>query len=241
MPMFKKYVLPVSICLVVLVTCIGVLQWRSINADDRIMNDIEASSGDASKTITENDVTVGDAPAYVENGALVIGERDAPVTILEFSSLSCPHCATFHKVTLGDLKTDYVDTGKVKFVFNDFPLNGPAMAGSLLLKCIPLENRYEFMEMLFDQQAQWAFDNNFNNKLKQYAALLGIGSARAEECMSDREAQAAIVAAMQTANEAYEISSTPSFVIQPGGEKLTGAQPYGEFSTRIEALINQEE
>ena len=233
--MIKKYGGPVLICIAVLALCIGVLQWRSMSAGETLIESVETTDMSDNRP---SDNEAENALAYDDNGILVIGDKNAPVTILEYSSLSCPHCATFHKNTLASIKTDYVDTGKVKFVFNDFPLNAPAMAGSLLLKCIPIENRYEFMEMLFDQQMQWAMDTNFNTKLKQYAALLGIGSDKAEACMTDETAQAKIIANMREASDAYEITSTPSFIIQPGDEKLIGPQAYGAFSTRIEALLN---
>ncbi len=240
----KKKIIAVGICLVVLVACIGVLQWRSVDADDRMIAAIETTAGDAdAMPIAEVEETSSttEYPPREENGSFVIGNPDAPVTIMEFSSLSCPHCASFHKGALPDLKKDYVDTGKVKFVFRDFPLNASAVAGSLLLKCVPLDNRYDFMEMLFDQQSQWAFEPDFINKLKQYAALLGIGNDEADKCISDRDTEAAMFDVMREGNAEFEISSTPTFIIQPGNEKLVGAQPYGEFSKRIEALLKAAE
>jgi protein-disulfide isomerase len=238
----KKKIIAVSVCFGVLIACIGILQFASLNADDRMIADIETASGKS----TVNETNAASEPTDILNprsdaGAFIIGAEDAPVTILEFSSLSCPHCATFHKTALPDLKKDYVETGKVKFVFRDFPLNSSAVAASLLLKCVPLENRYDFMEMLFDQQAQWAFDANYQTKLKQYASLIGIGSDDADACMNDKEAERAMFETMRDGSTQYEISSTPTFIIQPGDEKIVGAQPYGTFSTRIEALIEEQE
>jgi len=236
--MITKYVLPISVCLVVMLGAIGVLQWRSSDADERMIA-AAAETQTTKETANETENTDILNPR-AEPGAFIIGAEDAPVTIMEFSSLSCPHCATFHRATLPDLKKDYIETGKVKFVFRDFPLNGAAVAGSLLLKCIPLENRYEFMELLFDQQTQWAMDGNYRTTLKQYAALLGVGSDQAEECMSDEDANRAMFETMREGNAAYEVNSTPTFIILPGEEKLTGAQPYGAFSTRIEKLLAED-
>lgn len=243
----KNKIIPITICVIALIIGIGILQWRSVGADERMVSDIDTQASE-NKTIAEEVAEITEAVAQsnidiqprVENDAFVIGSPDAPVTIMEFSSLSCPHCATFHKNTLPDLKKDYVQTGKVKFVFNDFPLNAPAVAASLLLKCVPADNRYDFMEMLFEQQEQWAFDANFINKLKQYASLLGIGNNTAEECMANTTEEAKMFDIMRAQNETHAISSTPSFIIMPGDEKLTGAQPYGEFSKRIEELLKEE-
>jgi len=236
--MLKKYIIPVVVCLVVLLGSIGILQWSAMNADERIIADIESASGETAEDTPVTEKSNGLNPRE-ENGAFIIGAENAPVTILEFSSLSCSHCGTFHKNTLPDLKTDYIETGKVKFVFRDFPLNASAVAGSLLLKCVPLENRYDFMEMLFDQQMQWAMDANYTQKLKQYAALLGIGSDKAEACMNDADAERAMFETMQNANAKYQVNSTPTFIIQPGDTKLVGAQPYGAFSTKIEELLSE--
>ena len=243
----KKIIIPFVICLVVLLSAIGILQWRSQNADDRMIAAIEQETGEeitlaTSETETVDVIAVQSNVAYnprVENGSFVIGVENAPVTIMEFSSLSCPHCASFHSGALPDVKKDYVNTGKVKFVFNDFPLNQPAIAGSLLLKCVAPEKRYDFMEMLFEQQPNWAFDSNYQTKLKQYAALLGVSNEKAEECMNDSAAEAKMFEKMQSDNARYNITSTPSFVFMPSNEVVTGAQPYGAFSTRIEKLLEE--
>ena len=79
----------------------------------------------------------------------VIGNQDAPITIIEYASMSCSHCADFHNHTLEDLKTEYIDTGKVKFVFRDFPFNYPALAGSMILRCVPEDVRYDYMNALY--------------------------------------------------------------------------------------------
>ena len=174
----NKTILSIIICLFVLGGSIGILHFWSQDADQRMIDAIETAAGGAEMSTTEitsettETITVQNEiswEAREENGALVIGSLDAPVTIVEYSSLSCPHCASFHKDTLPTLKKDYIDQGQVKFVFHDFPLNKPALAGSLLLKCIPIAERYDFMELLFEQQASWAFEGDYQTKLKQYA------------------------------------------------------------------------
>ena len=91
----------------------------------------------------------------IQENDFYIGEPEAPVTIIEYASMSCSHCADFHNETLGDLKSEYIDTGKVKFVFRDFPFNYPALAGSMILSCVPEDVRYDYMNALYKLQKNW--------------------------------------------------------------------------------------
>lgn len=171
------------------------------------------------------------------NGALSIGDADAPVTMLEFSSLSCPHCARFHNEVLGPLKKDYVDTGKVRIVFMDFPLNRQALDASLLTRCVDTSSRYDFMNMLFEQQDQWAFEENHRDKLVQYAALVGLSRDAAEACMNDIAGERELLTTMRMASERYAINSTPTFIILPGEQMIAGSQSYGLFSSTFDPLL----
>ena len=84
-----------------------------------------------------------------------IGDDEAPITIIEYASMSCSHCADFHNDTLDKLKTEYIDTGTVRFVFRDFPFNYPALVGSMMLRCVPNNVRYEYMNVLYKLQKNW--------------------------------------------------------------------------------------
>ena len=90
----------------------------------------------------------------------IIGNNDAPVTIIEYASLSCSHCADFHINTLPKLIEEYVDTGKVKIVFRDFPFNYPALLGSMVLHCVPNELRFEYSSALYKLQKKWVVREN---------------------------------------------------------------------------------
>ena len=202
---------------------------------------VDTSSTDTSTQMTETSPIEAAATyhARIVDGHLVIGSPDAPVKMIEYSSLSCPHCASFHEDTLPDLKKDYIDTGKVEMTFNDFPLNQQALSGTLLLKCLDATQRYEMMELLFKQQAQWAYEGDFQDKLKQYAALVGLPNKKADECMNDSEKEKAILQSMKQASEAHNVQSTPTFVLQPGNKVISGAAAYGAFSAEIEKLLAQ--
>jgi protein-disulfide isomerase len=237
--MKKKILLP-SICIVALLGSISVLHLSAQDADEDLQAQTLEVQNEA-ETIEQSEPESLSQISTTSDGALVIGADDAPVTLVEYSSLSCSHCASFHTATLPDLKADYVDEGLLKIIFKDFPTNAPAMEASKLLRCVPLDQRYDFMNLLFEQQMQWAAVSDYRQKLKQYAALLGVSSEKADECMDNTAAEDNIVAGMQVANSKYEVTSTPSFVMNPGEDILIGARPYGEFSSRIEAIINASE
>ena len=93
----------------------------------------------------------------------IIGNNNAPITIIEYASMSCSHCANFHNNTLPDLKKEYIDTGKVKYVFRDFPYNYPALLGSMLMRCIPSEVRYDYMNALYKLQNIVGCERKCNN------------------------------------------------------------------------------
>lgn len=249
--MSKKWV-PVIICLVVLVGVIALMQWKASHADENIVESAQQTSSEVTvpaetedNTATETPVdttsptSISSSPLFkVEaNGALSVGAADAPITLLEFSSLSCPHCATFHSTSLAPIKKDYVDTGKVKIIFMDFPLNRQALDATLLMRCVDTNNRYDFMNMLFEQQNQWAFDADHRDKLVQYATLLGMTRNQAESCMNDVDKERDLLTNMKMASDRYGITSTPSFVVLPGEQKVAGAQPYGAFSQIFESIL----
>lgn len=176
---------------------------------------------------------VGEVKTYA------MGNPDAPVKIKEFASLSCPHCADFHTGTLPQVKKELIDTGKVYFEFVNFPLNASAMDGALIALCLPEDRYNQFISFLFEQQAKWAFDQNYRQILKQNAKLLGASEEKLDACLADEKKKAAIVAKMQEAGEKYKIQSTPSFVINEK-ETFAGALPFAEFKKKVEPYLTQE-
>ncbi|QQG35438.1 MAG: DsbA family protein [Micavibrio aeruginosavorus] len=176
-----------------------------------------------------------DAPAKT----YIMGSPDAPVKIKEFASLSCSHCAHFHKETFPQIKKDLIDTGKVQFEFVNFPLNAPAMDGALVALCMPEERYHQFISFLFEQQDKWAFDQNSRQILKQNAKLLGASEDKLDACLNNEDMKQGIVSRMQEAQKAYNIQSTPSFVINDK-ETFSGALEYPDFKKKVEAHMQQE-
>ncbi len=175
----------------------------------------------------------------VPSKTYAMGNPDAPVKIKEFASLSCSHCAEFHTGTFPEVKKELIDTGKVYFEFVNFPLNSSAMDGALIALCMPEERYHQFISFLFEQQAKWAFDADYQKILKQNAKLLGASEEKLDACLADEAKKLAIVAQMQEAKEKYHIESTPSFVINET-ETFSGALSFKDFKAKVDSYTPPE-
>jgi protein-disulfide isomerase len=166
-----------------------------------------------------------------------IGDPAAPVTIIEYSSMTCPHCAAFHANTLPELKERYIDAGKVRLVLRDFPLDQNALRASMIAHCAG-EDRYpQFVEVFFAQQASWARANDPVQALKQLAQLGGLSADKVDACLADKALEEAILQARLDGQEKYDIKSTPSFIID--GKTYSGDQSVQKFAEIIDPLLGQ--
>lgn len=168
-----------------------------------------------------------------------IGNPDAPVRIDEYASLTCGHCAHFHNETYKELKKEFIDTGKVYFVFNAFPLNAPAMMASKISRCLP-EARYEkFVSLLFATQENWAFSSDYKLKLEQNARLAGLNKEAFDACAKNTKIERALSAKMKSASEQHNVRSTPTFVLNNGTKVLAGGNDINAFRSAIEELTKE--
>ncbi|MGZ9097865.1 MAG: DsbA family protein [Micavibrio sp.] len=165
-------------------------------------------------------------------GVRTLGDPNAPVKIEEFASLTCGHCAHFHRTTFPELKKKYIDTGKVFFTFTDFPLNAPALDATMVTRCMPPERYFTFLSFLFQTQDQWAFSQSYKDSLRQNAKLAGMTDEAFDACLANTALKDGVVARMQQNGQKHSISSTPSFVIN-GATVLTGALPIEGFDKAI--------
>ena len=143
----------------------------------------------------------------------VYGKENAPVTIVEYASLSCPHCSHFFTKILPSLDKKYIETGQVKLVYRDFPLNDPALKAAALVQCADKDRREAFIKVLFSTQDKWAFGGNVTDALTSIAQLGGMSLAAFEACMADKELQKTILEVEKEAGDEFKITSTPTFFI----------------------------
>lgn len=174
-----------------------------------------------------------DAFSYQERS---LGAADAPIEMVEVSSLLCGHCATFHKDTLPILTTEYIDTGKLRLVFRDHSLGHPlALGAAMILRCAPQSTFFPLLSSLFANQRGWSSAPNPLEALKGYAALAGLDSAAVNACL-DSEAVFAGIKAGEDWAGAHGVDSTPSFLID-GKPVIVGAQPIEAFRAVLDPLL----
>ena len=157
----------------------------------------------------------GESALDITEKDFVIGNEDAKITIIEYASLSCSHCADFHVNTLETLKKEYIDTGKVKMVFRDYPFNYPALLGSMVLRCIPENYRYDYMNALFKLQPDWVNKKNKKTIQELYKIMQSGGMTKEEydACIYNTELENEILEGVMEAQNQFNIKSTPSFII----------------------------
>lgn len=172
-------------------------------------------------------------------GVRGVGDPNAPIKIQEFFSLTCNHCAAFHTGPYQELKAKYIDQGKVYFVYEEFPLNGPALYGSMIARCLPEERYTGFIDILLRNQEQWAFGGNFKVSLRQNAKLAGMSDEEFDACFNNKDLQNALAKNIAAASDAWNISSTPTFVINDGERIIRGAKSMVVFDAIVEEYANK--
>ena len=170
----------------------------------------------------------------------VLGKADAPVKVDEFVSLTCVHCADFYTTVLPELEKRYVDTGKVKFIMHDFPLDGASLKAAAVARCMPEDEYYPFIKILYKAQMQWAYGGgNPEANIIQYAKLGGLPEDKAKACANDTKLQDAIIAERTEAGTKYNIDATPTFIINDGAEIIKGAQTADAFAAAFDRLLKK--
>jgi protein-disulfide isomerase len=169
-------------------------------------------------------------------GDLALGDPDAPVTVIEFFSLTCPACRRFHMNIYNRLKPDYVDTGKVRFVARDFPLNAPALQAAVLAHCAGRDRYFAFVDVLFQTFDDWAASGAYTEKLAQIGELGGVSRDRFDACLADQELENSIFQSIASAQAEYEVDSTPTVIVN--GEKYEGRMTFEAFAAHIDRLIS---
>ena len=168
---------------------------------------------------------------------MAIGPANATVTITEFASMTCPHCAAFNEQVFPRIKKEYIDTGKIRYIFREFPLDIKAAAGSMLTRCIAngdAQKYFAVTDMLFRSQSDWVTKNT-TETLTRIGKQAGLSQSQVEACLKDQALLDKIAADQKYASEVLRVDSTPTFFIN--GEKIKGEASFEEFAKKINPLL----
>lgn len=175
------------------------------------------------------------AASWENPGDMAIGNPEAPVVVIEYFSLTCPHCMRFHRDTYGAFRRQYVDTGKVRFILRDYPLNAPALDAAKLAHCGGAERYFAFIETLFQQFDQWTSSANYLDALAKIGELGGVPETEFKACLADKQLEARILSVALEGESKYNIESTPSFVVN--GKLYAGEMRIEKFSQILDEFM----
>jgi protein-disulfide isomerase len=166
---------------------------------------------------------------------VVMGDEAAPVTVVEYFSLSCPHCADFQEKIFPKIKEQYIDTGKIKFIARPYANDDKALLGSQLLKCVPSNRYYVFMKVLLAMQKEWVFSGDAKSNLKTIAGVGGFSSEDFDKCYADKANEELVLNIVKQINDEKKIEAIPTFFIN--GVEAKGAGSLEQFSKVIDEQI----
>ncbi|MBT5241218.1 MAG: DsbA family protein [Rhodospirillaceae bacterium] len=215
---------------------VSATQSEMSGAKDSAANTITDAAEEAQQVAQADDRAVPDStgPVYRE---MIYGDPAAPVTIVEYASLTCSHCASFHNAVLPELKKTYIDTGKVRLVFRDFPLDGLAMAGAMLARCADGDRGKALISVMFRQQGTWVMSERPIEPLTSYAKLAGLNEDDVNACLENENIMTAIREGQEAGSNQYKIASTPTFFIDD--VKVEGNRGYDYMSEIIEEKLEE--
>jgi protein-disulfide isomerase len=165
----------------------------------------------------------------------VLGKSDAPITIVEYASLTCPHCAHFATDVLPKLKEKWIDTGKARLVMRDYPLDEPALRAAMIARCVPADKFYPFIDTLFGAQRQWVLSKDYKADLARLALLGGMSKKQFEECLANKSVEDKVLQSRLTATEQLGVNSTPTFFIN--GNKFDSAPEFDAMDAALSKAV----
>jgi len=165
----------------------------------------------------------------------VLGNDKAPITVVEYASMSCTHCAHFYNEVFQSFKKKYIDTGKVRFIMREFPLDPIAAGASALARCQPADKYYSTIEFFFEHQQKWAFVDDPTKAMLEMAKKVGFNKESYEACLTDTKLSTAITDSALKAREKFGVRGVPAFFIN--GEKLQGEKTLETFDGALEPLL----
>ena len=183
----------------------------------------------AAPSFAEDLTGLNDAPAF---GEMTMGPDTAKVTVIEYASATCPHCAAFYNDTFGALKKEYIDTGKIRFVFREFPHQDAALAAFMVARCAPKEKYFPLIDVFFTTQPEWT--QNPHEGLFKIAQQAGFTKDSFEACLKN-EAMAKDILAVRKKAEGFGVTGIPTFFVN--GERYDGERKIEDFRAKIDPLL----
>jgi len=187
-------------------------------------------------TIVSGVAPAGAAEMEIHPDDRILGVESAPVTIIEYSSLTCPHCAALHRDTLPQVKESWVGPGRARIVFRHYPLDGLALHAAAVADCIEGDRFFAFIDLLFKSQSRWVKADDPLKALDQMARLAGMSGETFQSCVNDEAEMDRILARAQEGRETYGIEATPTLIIN--GRKVQGARSFEELDAVLSAAAN---
>ncbi len=165
----------------------------------------------------------------------ILGNSDAKVTMIEYASMTCPHCANFHTKTFPAIKKEYIVTGKIKFIYRDFPLDQFALAAAMMARCSAKERYFGVVDVIFRTQREWVRNPNPRKALEQIGKIVGVSENTYEACVTDKVVHDGIMKMRNDAVEKYKVRTTPTFVVNE--KKINGGLPLEELRKVLDAAV----
>ncbi|TNE41466.1 MAG: DsbA family protein [Alphaproteobacteria bacterium] len=165
----------------------------------------------------------------------VLGDPKAPISIIEYASLTCPHCAHFHEATFPDLKKNWIDTGKASLTFRHFPLDRYAFQASVLTECGSKSTFFGLVGLIFNQQVEWTHAKDPVEALAQIGKTASIGEKKFKDCLADEKLGESILNQRLVGANDYGVDATPTLFVN--GKKYEGDRSYEEFDTFLKSLM----
>lgn len=206
--------------------------------EEKQQDSAEASSADSAVKSEEEKVIAVDAQA---TSAMIqpriLGDVNSPLEIREHSSFTCSHCKHFHETNFKNIKQDYIDTGKAHIIFDDFPRNKVDLTAGVIARCVPEKAYFNFVQLLFETQDDWAFGDKYVDYLRQNAKLVGLNDAEIDACLNNKELQEGLAKNAQMAAEQHSVNSTPTLVLN-NKKVVPGLLSYDELKAEFEKQLS---
>lgn len=238
----KKFIIPTTIfVLIAFVAYAFTTHENNSNTNVKQVDDkaIEAASGQPQEAVLvkKGELQTSAKAKLLQNlaGDYYMGNEYAPVLMIEYASLSCPHCAHFHQAVLDDLIVSHINTDKVRYIYRDFPLNAPALDATKLSMCADKDKYFNFLKVLFKSQENWMMADDYKAVLKSIGKLGGVSEDEFDKCLADKEVESRILSVKKDAIDVLGVDSTPTIFIN--GIEYEGEHTHEAVAKYIDSLL----